>query len=265
VAPLGGDALQAVLRRKGKAPDVRRWRGSINPIGGVLVAPLLEPFFVRQFPAWEATFQADMGRVARYVAGQAFVPPEEAPGRQTLIAQDLATLRQGLELLRPATDIAFDVETVGLGPTHTSLVCFALSDGITTLVVPWSRGRDGRVPWWERASEITSEVSLLFADRVTVTHNGPAFDHIVAGRYGIKIGRWEDTLLATNVVASHMPKGLSMLVQSRLDVTAWKEQEDRTADLPRLWQYNARDTLYTALAWQSIKPELGLSGCTAVA
>jgi hypothetical protein len=59
--------------------------------------------------------------------------------------------------------------------------------------------------------------------------------------------------LMTHAHASHLPKGLSHVVQLRLDVTAWKEQEDRTADLERLWTYNARDTLYTSLAYDDIK------------
>jgi hypothetical protein len=104
--------------------------------------------------------------------------------------------------------------------------------------------------------DVMGDVNSLIARRVVVTHNGPAFDHIVAQRYGMRIVAWEDTLLGTHALYSHLPKGLSHVVTRYLDVTPWKEQEDRTADIDRLHIYNARDTLYTALARRAQLAEL---------
>ena len=274
IMPVGAWALQSTLASS-KRPQILRWRGSVNPTAinppapaagsdpadaaasplQALVTPTVHPAFVLRSPAWAPTFEVDVERIGRYVQGQPFVPPELQPGRRIVIARDLPILNEALSQLAPG-DIAFDVETVGLGPTHTALVCFAISDGRLTVVVPWSRGRDGREPWWYQPDQVAGRISSLFGQRCAVTHNGPAFDHIVAGRHGIRIGRWDDSLLATWAVASHMPRGLSACVQTHLDVTAWKEQEDRTADLDRLWIYNARDTLYTALLWRVLKDDV---------
>src|SRR5690606_4547677 len=116
--------------------------------------------------------------------------------------------------------------------------------------------RAGSTPWWHWPDRVAAMLSSTLASRVSVTHNGPAFDHIVEARYGIRVGAWEDTLIAAHAVASHMPKGLAHVVTQYLDVPPWKEFEDRNADLERLWIYNARDTLYTILAWRALREEL---------
>lgn len=224
--------------------------------GGVtLVAPTIHPAFVMRSPAWGPVLEIDVARVGRLLARGSWSPPEYEPGRRLVIARDLDTLEAQLELLGPA--VSFDVETVGLGPTSTSLVCFGLSDGRLTIVVPWSRGRDGRDPWWDDAGRAAAQLtSDALASRVAVMHNGPAFDAIVAARYGLRISAWDDTLLMSHALRGHMPKNLAHTVTRYLDVPPWKELEDRTANLDRLWTYNGRDCLYTILAYQAMRPEI---------
>jgi hypothetical protein len=107
-------------------------------------------------------------------------------------------------------------------------------------------------------AELTS-AALLKAPAV-ITHNGPAFDHVVATRYGIgdweKI-RWEDTLQLAHALESHLPKGLAAVVTRHgIDVAPWKELEDRGVDIERLWIYNGRDCLYTTLLWHAMSERL---------
>lgn len=229
------------------------------PAGGTarraFVCPTVHPAFVMRSPGWGAVLERDVARVRR-VLRHGWTPPELAPDHRIIVARDMSALRQGLEALAPAQHVAFDVETVGLGPTQTLLVCFALSDGNTTMVVPWSRGRDGREPWWPEPFLTAGAVTYYMKRWTVVTHNGPAFDHIVARRYGLRIAAWDDTLLAYHALHSHLPKNLAHVVTQHIDVGPWKLLEDRTADLERLWTYNARDTLYTLLAWKAIRAEL---------
>jgi uracil-DNA glycosylase family 4 len=240
-----------------------RAAGSEGSAGGPLVSfvcPTVHPAFVMRSAAWAPIFEGDVERVGR-VLESGFTAPENQRGRRLIIARTRETLREALGLLQPGADVSFDVETVGLGPTETSLVCFGISDGPVTLVVPWSLENNGIEPWWGCGSnDVAAEVSEALASRVVVTHNGPAFDHIVAARYRIRIVRWEDTLLAQHAVAGHMKKNLHHVVttagECSLDVEAWKEREDRSASLDRLWVYNGRDCLYTILAWQLMKREV---------
>lgn len=290
VMPVGAWGLQGAMGTSTK-PQILKWRGSINPhvfgvptgnearSGGTLaptrsaesarvgafsslICPTVHPAFVMRAPQWRRIFEGDIERVAR-IAETGFVAPELVPGRRLVIARTRETLTAALAELAPGAAVSFDVETVGLGPTETALVCFGLSDGILTIVVPWSTANNGQDPWWGAVGgpDVAREVSAALATRVAVTHNGPAFDHIVAARYGIEIGAWDDTLLATHALAGHLPKNLAHVVTTAgdcgLDVTAWKQNEDRGADLERLWVYNGRDCLYTILAWWAMRNAVG--------
>lgn len=225
------------------------------PLPHALVLPILDPFFVSKAPKWKPVLELDMARVGR-VMRHGFTPLELQAPRRIVVARTLEELTAGLSSLA-TDDIGFDVETVGLGPTQTRLVCFCLSDGVLSLVVPWSRASNGLESWWGAHQERVAEaVSQRLAGVVTVTHNGPAFDHIVAARYGIRIARWDDTLLATHSYRSELPKNLAHVVTQGLDVAPWKTNEDRGASIDRLWVYNARDTLYTIIRWRQIQEEM---------
>lgn len=249
-----GLATKHTLKWAKNTPIVK-WRGSVAQIpetecqaGNRLVLPMIAPFEVLRTPRWRPVWEGDWERVTR-ILESGWQAPEDAPGRRLVIARDMSTLREALAMWKPGCDIAGDVETVGLGPTETALVCTGYSDTSTTIVVPWSRGRDGAESWWANPREPLAAINEAVCSRTLWTHNGPNFDHIVWQRYGFKWQKWEDTLLTTHALASHMPKTLAHVVTcAGIDVAPWKEFEDRTADLERLWSYNGRDVLYTALA-----------------
>jgi uracil-DNA glycosylase family 4 len=265
---LGAFGLQSVLGKLGpigfngkpsnRKPQALKWRGSINPrkVGGfeTILAPTIHPDFARRAPQWGPVLELDVARIGR-VMQSGFRPPEAHPDHKLVIARDYYNLQNYLGQLR-GQHVGFDVETVGLGPTHTSLVCFALSDGKLTIVVPWSQESNGLQPWWSDPPKIAALVSAALANHTTVTHNGPAFDHIVARRYGLQIADWDDSLLATHVIAGHMPKRLQHVVTMHLDVSAWKEA-DHASTIEQLWFYNAQDTLYTIQAWKALKGQVG--------
>jgi uracil-DNA glycosylase family 4 len=259
VLALGTLATQSAMQSKRSTP-VLKWRGSVSQVSyapgaaPTWVLPTLGPTFVQRAPKWGRVLEIDVARLAR-VRRDGFTPPEEQEGRKVIVARTEAELAQALAQA-PAEDSGFDVETVGLGPTATALVCFALSDGMTTIVVPWSTGRDGRDPWWPRPARVAAMISAHWATRRVITHNGPAFDHIVARRYGLRIREWGDTLIAAHATEPWLPKGLSHVVTMGVDVAPWKQLEDRTATIERLWTYNARDSLYMMLRWFQLREQL---------
>lgn len=249
-----GSAAQGAATRDGEHPSASGLQGSNPSLGAILVAPTVHPAFVMRSPGWKPVLERDVARIGRLIAN-GFEAPEESKERSILIPKDLQSLVSAFKSLR-GSEVSFDVETLGLGPNATPLVCYGLSDGIVTVVVPWSRGRDAAVPFWKDNRIVVQLTNELLRKRVMVTHNGPAFDHIVARRYGIQWGEWQDTLIASHVLRSHLPKNLAHVVTSYIDVPPWKQLEDRTATIERLWFYNARDCLYTILAWKEIKKEL---------
>jgi hypothetical protein len=223
-----------------------------------LLAPTLSADFARKVPKWQRVLERDLQRVGR-VLREGWTPPECEPGRRIVVARDAATLRALCAELRPGADCSLDVETVGLGPTETRLVCWGMSDGALTIVVPWSHESNGLVSYWRDGGEAAvAATNAVFATRRAVTHNGYAFDHIVCGRYGFELPACEDTLNAAHVLESHLPKNLAHVVTQdpELAVPPWKQFEDRGEDIERLWFYCGRDNLYTILRWHSLRKEL---------
>ncbi len=272
IVPVGAWALGSVMNLS-KKPAILKWRGSISQItlgpftpgassdpassgGSILVAPTVHPAFVMRSPGFAPIIQLDFRRIGRILEA-GFQAPEESEERRILIPRDVESLEAATRAMRGSSPLSFDVETVGLGPHATPLVCYGISDGKTTLVIPWSRGRDGQQSFWGAKEDLViGATTELLAGRTMVTHNGPAFDHIVASRYGISWGAWDDTLIGAHVLRSHLPKNLAFTVTQYIDVPPWKQLEDRTATIERLWFYNARDALYTILAWQQMRKEL---------
>jgi uracil-DNA glycosylase family 4 len=270
VVPLGPLGLKGILQPKNK-PQLLKWRGSISEVrwpagegasGGVeglqhraFVLSTLDPGFVLRAPKWGPVLELDVARIGR-VLENGFTPPEDAPHRKLVVPKSREALTAALGSLGPI--VSGDVETVGLGPTATALVCLGFSDGTTTVVVPWSKANNGLESWWHFPDSVAAELSSFLAARTMVSHNGPAFDHIVMRRYGINIGAWDDTLLASHALAGHMPKNLAHVATQHLDVPPWKQFEDRNATLDRLWTYNGRDCLYTILTWFEMRKHMSL-------
>jgi hypothetical protein len=211
---------------------------------------------------WAPVIEIDVARVGRLIRADGFTPPEFERGVEWRCARSLLELELLLRCLDARKPWAFDVETVSLGATTTRLVCFAFSDGTRSIVVPWARDPAGQQSWWGWANEVRAAalVSRAIRDVTLITHNGPAFDLIVAPRFGIHVRRWEDTLLASHVLRGHMKKSLAHVVARHLDAPPWKEWAHgggRELGMRQLWEYNARDVLYTARAWAEIRRELG--------
>lgn len=254
VLSVGALGTQSALGR-GTACSILAWRGAVIPRrlnGGnttAYIMPSVHPAFVLRSQAWGPVFELDFARVGR-VMRDGWTPPEQQPGRQTVVTKTETELRDYLPRL--GSEVGYDVETVGLGAVETKLVCLALSDTRLTVVVPWSTAFDGSGDWWPNPERIAELLTDTLRTRIAVSHNGPFFDHVVGNRYGIRATAWEDTLLAYHALAPHMPKNLHHVVTQYLDVTAWK-QLDHSKQLEDLWVYNGRDALYTILAWTEMK------------
>lgn len=257
IVPVGAQALHTVglLPRK---PKILKWRGFVHTVrrdegrAPWIVMPTVHPAFVMRAMQWEPVFACDMQRVGQ-VLHEGWVPPEKQ-GAKLVLARTIEGLREVLASMGP--EVAVDVETTGLEAMTTNLVCLGISDGSTALVVPWSLDKHGTCcAFGTRQREAARVLTEFFAGRVAVTHNGPAFDHIVLEQHGIMLGRWEDSLLAHHAFAGHMPKSLGHVVSMYLDAPPWKE-EPHDDNLKVLYKYNARDVLYTARAWQAMRSEV---------
>jgi uracil-DNA glycosylase family 4 len=255
VVALGALATQHLLGLKTSTP-LTKYRGFVcRRDDGLTVLPIMHPWRAQQMPRWLPALEIDVARIGRVVEG-GFTPPELLPGVSITFATTPESLAMSLAMLAESVEIGADVETVGLGPTSTSLVCVGLGTATHAVVIPWSKASNGQVPYWVNPDAVARDVRRLLASRTMVTHNGPAFDHIVLGRYGMPPGeRWDDTLLMTHALAGHMPKGLAHIVSLYCDAPPWKtlEHAERIEDL---WLYNARDVIYMMKAYQALRARM---------
>lgn len=253
VVPVGAYALGSVLKLPEK-PRILKWRGFVVRDGERTVMPTVHPAFVLRSPEWREVIGIDMKRIER-VMRTGWLPPEKLKGRTRVLVKSVHALRR--EVAKLERVISLDVETTEEPATENRMICFSMTDvsGKHTVVVPWSQDAAGNGLFFgsdqQRARDIVNDA---LRTRVSVTHNGPSFDHIVLDRHGIYVGEWEDTLIAHHTFASHMPQRLSHVVSVYIDAPAWKEEREDT--IRDLYRYNGRDTLYTALAWGEMQEDL---------
>jgi hypothetical protein len=254
--PVDAWGLQSSLELK-KKPSILQWRGTVSVIAGEqprYVMPILHPAFVMRSPLWGRWLELDVARVGR-VLERGWAPPELASSHQFSVLREPFQLERLNDLGRV---IGGDVETVGLGPVTTRLVCMGFSDGKQTFIVPWSTAKDGHFGWWgSDQAGVAAYITNVLRSRVVVSHNGPAFDHLVWSQHGIHVSQWEDTMVLYNILDGHMPKRLDHVASTYLDVGPWKTWESRSSSLEELWVYNGRDTLYTILAYWAMKGSRG--------
>lgn len=271
IIPTGKYALQSTLGLS-KAPQIigkKGYRGTVTrkeftPAYSPLVCPTIHPAAVLRNTdankrAYSYLLELDVKRIGKLLSADpvSWLPPESRPGHTLHIISDTSgdSLENLLESL--GSEISFDVETTFDSATKNRLLCFGISDGKTTIVIQWATKVNGLESNWSDPTRdfIRRCVNRCFASRLVVTHNGPAFDHVVAQRFGLKIDRWEDTLLQTHSLHSHLKKGLNHVVSMYLDAPAWKEVP-HTEDMEKLMFYNGQDALYTILCFFALRDEM---------
>lgn len=260
VISLGGYSLHSALDTRRK-PRITECRGTIvrqkTPSGDIrLVMPTVHPAYVMRAPLYESVIINDFERIERVIK-EGYVPPEHMPGRKIVLARTLEAVTS--ELAKLGKYVGVDVETTSTHATTTRLVCLAVSDNKTSVVIPWSRSRSGKRRFFgsvQRQRLVAAAITEALSTRVSVTHNGLPFDQVVMEqqRHGIFINEWDDTMLAHQAIASHMPQRLSHVVSMYIDAPPWKLQPERS--LRDHWKYNGRDSLYTVLAWEELQTEL---------
>jgi DNA polymerase len=131
---------------------------------GRTVLPTVHPAFVLRSDAWHPILEIDFRRIKR-VLDRVAIREDEGPFRVG-----------GLEVLRHLRGgtISLDVETDGVKPLETKLLCVGMSDGSETVVI---------YPWKARYAKEFAE--FLRKKKLVVAHN-LNFDRMVLEANGVK-------------------------------------------------------------------------------
>lgn len=258
LVPLGTHALRSILSKR--AASILKFRGSVTrleegPLAGRLVVPVVHPAFAMRKPAYLDVIRRDLKR-ALDIQENGWVCPSET--RPMHIVRELDELEGRLSEL--GDEVAFDVETTFDPPMFNDLICFSLSDGESTIVVPWSTYRSGQGCVWEHPKKAAALVTECLRERLTIGHNLVGFDAIVAARYGIEFGKAADTLVAFHAVHGELPKNLGFVASYYTAFPPWKQWPGKSAEFAELYKYNGLDTIATWAVWQGVKQEMGDAG-----
>lgn len=205
VIPLGAAALQSAFGRK---MPITQARGFVwTHKDGRTFLPTLHPSYVLRDAVQSPLWNIDWNRIGRYIRGE--LKTCEPPS--WIIPKTAAELVKALTLFKYDKWVAADIETTKDTPTRCQLLCVGISNGKSTVVVPW-----------ESAYKVY--LADFFRDRTVVGHNFIAFDSIVLERYGIIVKKIEDTIIAHHAYASHFRQGMDHVASVYLDVPPWKVQ-----------------------------------------
>jgi len=248
IIPLGTAAFHSAFGRKIPITQARGfiWRHK----DGRTFLPTVHPSYVLRDAVQSPLWNIDWNRIGRFIRGK--VAPIEP--KSWIVPKTASELLKALSLFKHDTWVACDIETTKDKPTRCDLLCVGISNGRSTVVVPWD-------------TKFKVYLAAFFKDRSVVGHNFIAFDSIVLERYGIKVKKIEDTLIAHHAYASHFRQGMDHVASVYLDVPPWKvqyglrgtdEKGQPKGNLSNdeLYLYNAYDAYIQAWMYVKMKKDI---------
>lgn len=140
-------------------------------ISGRDAFPSISPSFALRAETWAVLFELDVARACRFVGGVR--PMRDDIGEWVWTGGATAEeVRAMLDSLSPV--VSLDIETDGIKPTETKMLCCGISGGRTIVIWPWKEDYAAMLSAWLRTR--TS----------VVAHNGYQFDQIVLSCHGVK-------------------------------------------------------------------------------
>jgi uracil-DNA glycosylase family 4 len=159
---------------------ILKWR---RRLVGRTVFPSIHPAFVMRADTWKPILELDMRRTLRAANGEVLRLRDVGPYAHVRTLKEF----QAAEAVRwMGPIVAVDIETDGIVPLETKMLCIGISDGRRTVVVD-PRQKTGDDPVWPKGL-VASMQKFLEGRKAVVMHNGYNFDQIVMRHYGFDFG-----------------------------------------------------------------------------
>lgn len=225
------------------------WAGTVLPINGVNVCPVLNPYNAD----WAYNWLIRRQLIQAHSLATGTLRCREWP---TLITVPGPSMTSELERLLKAPYVAIDIET----DTKKSIIsCIGISDGRGAVSVPWDDFVVAGTDRWEVGAAASTKdlVRQLLASGSTKIGHNFTFDVYNLGQHGIEVrGPLEDTLLMSHSIFPQFRKGLQQCAAMCFAIEPWKslhkpptmKDGDKWLATPEATRlYNAKDA--TATVW----------------
>lgn len=257
------DATVLALGRAAIGGTTGKWSGKLDDwaltplpgrgaFAGHTVVPSYHPAFVMRKPAFLPMVRLAVSRAVQLSRGA--LPLLWPP----LLIVDGPEMQDALRaMLGTSEDIAVDIETAGMDPRESPLLCVGVSDGTHVVSVPW--------PCYPETEDLLRQVLAL--PNIKLMHNA-GHDATGLAAKGLPLGGDEvDTLLMHATLAPQLPHNLQYTAACYLPVEPWKKLFRAGTDLKgmdvfakrdqyELRTYNAKDTYATWRAKKEMSNEM---------
>ena len=257
ILAIGNLALYALTGRWG----IYKWRGSIlrsNLIPNRLVIPIIHPeTLVRHWDSSSNKYvqpmfknalliRNDLTRAASLHAGTLLVREYKLTIKPTF-ADCMSFLAQCRDAGLSGITVDYDIEVKNM---QVSCISFALNDRAISIPFIDSKGDYFTLPQeaelWLKIAEILEHPSIR------VRGQNITFDaHFNLRRYGINACNFDDTMIAQRILMPEYPIGLDFITSIWTTHPYYKAEGKKYfegGNWPRLWRYNATDSLICAEA-----------------
>jgi DNA polymerase-1 len=168
------------------------------------------------------------------------VEPTSVRPAQVKIADKIADVERWV--YRHHEWISIDIES---NQKTSEITCIAFANEKEALVVPLDR--EGASYWSpEDEAKVWLFIARLLGSGCKKVFQNFIFDTMMLSRMGVHTaGPIYDTMIAAHLIQPELPKGLKDLGRLYLMCDSWKDIKGYLSN-ETLWQYNARDAIYTA-------------------
>ena len=258
VVALGNFALTALTGHVG----ITKWRGSVLPVtlsNGKVVQVICtyNPAMILREPKTEITFQLDISKLKRVVAGKFKVPIIT-----THINPSFADAREWInKMRRDGEPVSWDIET-----RSNETACVGYANTVDeAMCINW-RDLDKNRYTLEQERILRRDIQSLHLDPEVrfVAQNG-MFDTTWLGyKDGIQTRAiWFDTMLAHHTLYPSLPHNLGFITTQYTDHPYYKDEKDDwkdVGDIDDYWRYNGKDCCNTLAASKKMHKELKAQG-----
>lgn len=259
IVTVGAIPLKAIFRKIG----ITTLHGNVSYKDGILHYPIYHPAYILRNPGLQDEFMNDLIKLKQIL--------DDGPQDNSVewVKVDQHNVYSFFEDFYKSTQVAFDIET-------TSLNHFDLSQSIRTLgltlhipdseplnyIIPLEV-KDSPFPSTNSQDFVLSEIGrhIRYGKRDYYAHGGK-FDNLwLYTKFGIRFPTTFDTLLAHYLLDENSPHSLKSLSSKILqapdyDISTQEKTGKKDQDLSILYEYNARDTLYTYQLQKELEPKL---------